>query len=74
MRKLLKENWVDLLGVAVAATFTDPILNYTGWPNSLIIHLIVFFGIAILVAILISLIEITIKAIRHDTTGTDTTD
>ena len=72
MKKLFRESWRDLLGVAVAASCTESVLARFGWPDSVINHLLVFVGIIILTGVLIAIIEITIKAIRHDTERTDT--
>ena len=61
IKKSLKENWLDLLAIAVAGGLTPSMIQWFGWPNNFWTFTIVFFVIAIAVGIVVGLIMTLIK-------------
>ena len=64
IKKSLKEEWIDLLAIAITGGFTPSILQWLGWPNNFWTFFIVFFVIAIVVGIVIGFAMRLIKKIK----------
>ena len=73
-KALCKQYWADWLCIFVTACVVHPVMEWLGWQDNFGNYLFAWITIFVVASTLLAIVKILFEKIRHDTTGTDTTD